>query len=70
MMWNVSGVTEGYAMSMSPQGPGRMVVALAVLAGLALMVVLTMEPGRYRSLTFVLLALFGLRVVLGRLRSR
>ena len=57
-------------MDFSPAGSGRMVVALAILGLLALSVWLTMEPGRYRALTFVLLGFFAFRVVLGRLRSR
>jgi hypothetical protein len=57
-------------MDMSPAGPGRMAVAFAVLAGLALLVWFTMEPGKYRELTWILLAFFGFRVILGRLRSR
>jgi len=55
---------------LSPAGTGRMIVALAVLGALALSTFLTMEPGKYRTLTFVLLAFFGFRVVIGRLRVR
>ena len=54
-------------------GPGsqqRMIVALLVLAGAALGVGLTMEPGRYRALAWVLLGFFAFRVVLGRLKQR
>ncbi len=50
-------------------GPGsqqRMIVALLVLAGAALGVGLTMEPGRYRALAWVVLGVFAFRVVLGR----
>jgi hypothetical protein len=54
----------------SPAGSGRMVVALAVLGLLALSAWFTMEPGKYKALTFVLLGFFAFRVVLGRLRSR
>jgi hypothetical protein len=57
-------------MDMSPAGPGRTVVALAVIGLVALSAWFTMEPGKYRDLTWVLLAFFGFRVVLGRLRSR
>jgi hypothetical protein len=57
-------------MDMSPAGTGRMVVALALIAAVGLSAWFTMEPGKYRALTFVLLAFFGVRVVLGRLRSR
>ncbi len=57
-------------MDMSPAGTGRMVVALVLLGCLSVSAWFTMEPGKYRTLTFVLLAFFGFRVVLGRLRSR
>ena len=55
---------------MTPASDGRMLVALLVLGGLALAVWLTMDAGKYRSLTWVLLGFFALRVVLGRLRAR
>ena len=55
---------------MSPAGSGRMAVALAALALMALAAWWTMEPGRYRSLTWVLLGFFAFRVVMGRLRAR
>ena len=54
----------------TPAGNGRMVVALAILAVLALSAWFTLEPGKYRSLTLILLGFFAFRVVLGRLRSR
>ena len=57
-------------MDLSPAGSGRMLVALSVLAILALAVWQTMEPGKYRSLTFLLLGFFAFRVILGRLRTR
>ena len=57
-------------MEMSPSGNGRMFVALAVLAGLALLVWRTMEPGKFQQLTWLLLGFFAFRVVLGRLRAR
>ncbi len=57
-------------MDMSPAGTGRMVVALTLIGLLVLAAWWTMEPGKYRSLTLVLLAFFAVRVVLGRLRSR
>jgi hypothetical protein len=47
-----------------------MVVALTVLGLLAVLVWQTMEPGKYRSLTWILLGFFAFRVVLGRLSSR
>ena len=45
-------------------------IALAVLAILALLTWQTMEPGKFRSLTWVLLGFFAFRVMLGRARSR
>jgi hypothetical protein len=55
---------------LSPAGSGRMVIALAVLGLLAIAVWQTMEPGKYQSLTWILLGFFAFRVILGRLRSR
>ena len=55
---------------LSPAGSGRMAIALAVLAVLAIVVWGTMEPGKYQTLTWILLGFFAFRVVLGRLRSR
>jgi len=55
---------------LSPAGSGRMSIALAVFAVLAVLAWQTMEPGKFRSLTWVLLGFFAFRVVLGRLRSR
>jgi hypothetical protein len=47
-----------------------MVVALVVIGFMAVSAWFTLEPGKYRDLTWVLLAFFGFRVVIGRLRSR
>ena len=47
-----------------------MLVAFLILGGLAVMAWFTMEPGKYRALTFVLLGFFAFRIVLGRLRAR
>jgi hypothetical protein len=58
------------SVDLSPAGSGRMVIALAVLGLLAIAVWQTMEPGKYRSLTWILLGFFAFRVLLGRLRSR
>jgi hypothetical protein len=63
-------VVDRNAVDMSPAGTGRMVIALAVLGLLAIAVWQTMEPDKYRSLTWVLLGFFAFRVILGRLRSR
>jgi len=45
-------------MDMSPAGTGRMVVALGLIGLLAISAWFTMEPGKYRSLTLILLAFF------------
>ncbi len=55
---------------MGPRSKGRLVVALAVLAGLALLVWRTMEPGKYQQLTWVLLAFFAVRVLLTYRQTR
>ncbi|HEY2860753.1 MAG TPA: hypothetical protein VGJ21_20230 [Terracidiphilus sp.] len=57
-------------MNLSPGGSGRMGIALAVLAALAALAWQTMEPGKFRSLTWVLLGFFAFRIVLSRLGSR
>jgi len=57
-------------MDMAPSGDGRLVVALVVFALLAVLVWRTMEPGKFQQLTWLLLAFFALRTVLGRARSR
>ena len=54
-------------------GPGsqqRMIVALVVIAGAATGVGLTMEPGKYRALAWVLLGFFAFRVFLGRISRK
>jgi heme A synthase len=45
-------------------------VGLAAIGLLALAAWRTMEPGKYRSLTWILLGFFAFRVVLERMRSR
>ncbi|MEO6983445.1 MAG: hypothetical protein ABI072_10070 [Edaphobacter sp.] len=57
-------------MDLGPAGSGRMWISLAVLGVLAVGVWQTMEPGKYQSLTWILLGFFAFRVLLGRLRSR
>ena len=57
-------------LDLSPAGSGRMAIALAVLGVLAVLVWQTMEPGKFQSLTWILLGFFAFRVILGRLRSR
>ena len=53
-----------------PASSGRMWIALAAMGLLALGAWRTMEPGKFQSLTWVLLGFFAFRVVLGRMRSR
>ncbi|SEB59492.1 hypothetical protein SAMN05443244_1261 [Terriglobus roseus] len=51
-------------------GPGshqRMVVALLVIAIAAVGVYFTVEPGKYRSLAWVVLGFFAFRVWIGRM---
>ena len=55
---------------LSPAGSGRMIITLTVLAVLAVLAWQTMEPGKFQSLTWILLGFFAFRVILGRLRSR
>ena len=62
--------SAGEPVDLSPAGSGRMIIALAVLGLLAILSWQTMQPGNYRSLTWILLGFFAFRVVLGRLRSR
>ena len=57
-------------MDLRPAGSGRMGVALAVFTALALLAWWTIEPGKFRSLTWVLLGFFAFRVMLTRLGSR
>ena len=45
-------------------------IALAAFAVLGLLTWQTMEPGKFRSLTWILLGFFGFRMVIGYLRSR
>ena len=66
----VVGLFVGVVVDLSPGGSGRMFIALTVFAMLGLLSWQTMEPGKLRSLTWVLLAFFAFRVVLGRLSSR
>jgi len=61
---------RGAFVDFSPAGSGRMAVALAVLGVLAILTWQTMEPGRFRSLTWILLGFFAFRVTLGWLRTR
>jgi hypothetical protein len=54
-------------------GPGsqqRMIVALIVISLAAVGVWQTMEPGKYRSLAWVLLGFFAFRVLIGRMKAK
>jgi hypothetical protein len=53
---------------LSPAGSGRMSIALVVLGLLAIAVWRTMEPGKFQSLTWILLGFFAFRIIIGRLR--
>jgi len=55
---------------LSPAGSGRLLISFALLALLATLSWFTMEPGRYRALTLVLLGFFAFRIALARVRSR
>jgi hypothetical protein len=55
---------------LGPAGSGRVMIGLAAIALLALAAWRTMEPGKFRSLTWILLGFFAFRVVLERMRSR
>ena len=57
-------------MTMEPSGTGRLLTSLAVLAGMALAVWWTMEPGRFQYFAWLALGFFALRVVLGHQRAR
>ena len=57
-------------MDMSPQGKGRLIVSLSVIAILAVLAWQTMEPGKYQQVTWLLLGFFAFRIVLTYLRSR
>ena len=57
-------------MNFEPAGNGRLLVALIIFAALAALAWCTMEPGKPRSLTMILLGFFTVRTLLGRARSR
>jgi hypothetical protein len=58
------------SMDFSPQGKGRLLVSLSVIAVLAVLAWQTMEPGRFQQITWLLLGFFAFRIVLTHLRSR
>jgi hypothetical protein len=55
---------------MGPQGNGRLAIGLTVLAVLAVLAWQTMEPGKFRYLTWLLLGFSAFRMLLLRFRSR
>jgi len=55
---------------LKPVGSARLWIALAGFAALAMLAWGTMQPGKFRSLTWVLLGFFAFRIVLTRLGSR
>ena len=57
-------------MDLSPAGNGRLLIALLLFALLAGLAWFTMEDGKPRSLTLVLLGFFTARTLLARARSR
>ncbi len=57
-------------MDFSPAGNGRLLVALAIFLILATLAWFTMEDGKPRSLTLVLLGFFTVRTLVARTRSR
>ena len=61
---------ESANVDLAPAGTGRLVIAIAVLALLGIAVWNTMEPGKYRALTLVLLGFFAARAVIGFFQAR
>ena len=57
-------------MNFHPAGDGRLLIALVIFAALALLAWSTMDAGKPRSLTMILLGFFTLRTLLARSRSR
>jgi len=57
-------------MEMRPQSEGRLAIGLGILGALALLAWQTMEPGKFRSLTWLLLGFSAFRMLLLRFRSR
>jgi hypothetical protein len=55
---------------MEPAGTGRLAISVTVLAILAAAAWNTMEPGKYRALTLVLLGFFAARAVIGFFQAR
>ena len=57
-------------MNLEPAGAGRLRIVIVVLAVLAALAWRTMEPGKYRALTMVLLGFFAARSVMGFFQVR
>ena len=57
-------------MEFNPAGNGRLLVALGLFAALASLAWFTMDAGKARLLTLILLGFFTLRTLLARVRSR
>jgi len=57
-------------MDMSPQSNGRLIVGFALLAFLAVLVWLTMDPGRFRQVAWLMLGFSAFRMTILRFRSR
>jgi len=55
---------------LSPLSRGRMLVGVGLIALLAVSTWFTMQPGKYRELTVVLLGFFAFRAVLAGIRKR
>jgi hypothetical protein len=66
----VVGTCFGVVVDLSPAGSGRLTLALVVFAVLGVLTWQTMEPGKFRSLTWVLLGFFTFRTLIGYMRSR
>jgi len=61
---------RGALVDFGPAGSGRMAVALAVLGVLPILAWQTMEPGKFQTLTWILLGFFAFRITLGWLHTR
>ena len=57
-------------MDLSPAGNGRLLIALVLFVILAMLAWFTMEAGKPRSLTLILLGFFTIRTLLAKARSR
>jgi hypothetical protein len=61
---------ESANVDLAPAGAGRLAISLAVFALLGIAVWATMEPGKYRALTLVLLGFFAARSLMGFFQAR